>query len=95
MVPLFPDPDIYLEVYPGIYIGPSRNESDYINHSCDPNCIMVNKILFAIKDIKTGEQITYDYSNFIYDDWYMDCLCGSENCKGRIDRSKNTRLHDR
>ncbi|RME55377.1 SET domain-containing protein-lysine N-methyltransferase [Candidatus Woesearchaeota archaeon] len=64
------------------------NDAKYINHSCNPNCetqIINNRIwIVAIKDIKKGEEITYNYG---YDlDSYKDhpCKCGSKNCIGYI-----------
>jgi uncharacterized protein len=49
----------------------------YINHNCDPNCEVEegdddSLPLFAIKDIKTGDEITMDYG---YEDIYEDCSC--------------------
>lgn len=64
------------------------NKAKYINHSCNPNCeteIIDNKIwIISIKDIKKGEEITYNYG---YDvDNYKDhpCRCGSKRCVGYI-----------
>ena len=53
----------------------------YVNHSCDPNTYVKNKKDMALKDIKKGEEITSDYSISGIDDWKMDCLCGSKNCR--------------
>jgi uncharacterized protein len=53
------------------------------NHSCNPNG-GIRKIseLFALRDIKSGEQITYDYSLTIAPTiWKMKCKCGSKNCR--------------
>ena len=65
----------------------------YINHSCDPNCGM-RKVgeLFALKNIKKGEELTYDYSTTEwtyerfgkYKEWAMVCNCGAKNCRGTI-----------
>jgi len=57
----------------------SRN----INHSCDPNGgIRKMSELFALRDIKNGEEITYDYSATIAPTrWSMKCKCGSKNCR--------------
>ena len=69
----------------------SWNLAKYINHSCDPNCetdIIRGKIwINAIKDIKKGEELTYDYG---YDMHYFEdhpCRCNSKNCVGFIVRS--------
>lgn len=53
------------------------------NHSCDPNGgIRENSELFALRDIKQGEEITYDYSLTIAPtDWQMKCKCGSPKCR--------------
>ena len=64
------------------------NPAKFINHSCDPNCESLNEdgriFLIAIKDIKKGEELSFDYG---YDvDNYKDhpCRCGSKNCIGYI-----------
>ena len=69
----------------------SWNLAKYINHSCDPNCetdIVRGKIwISAIKDIKKGEELSYDYG---YDMHYFEdhpCRCCSKDCVGFIVRS--------
>lgn len=66
----------------------SWNTAKYINHSCDPNCevemIKGHIWILALRDIKKGEEISYDYG---YDwDNYDDhkCMCGAKNCVGYI-----------
>lgn len=67
------------------------NTAKYINHSCDPNCevdIIKGKIwIIAIKDIKKGDELSYDYG-FGYDTDFRQfpCKCGSKNCCGYIVR---------
>lgn len=53
------------------------------NHCCDPNGgIRKRSELFAVRDIKKGEEITYDYSITISPtEWSMKCKCGSKNCR--------------
>lgn len=57
------------------------------NHSCDPNAgLRKTSELFAIKDIKKGDEITYDYSatvgpNIPSSLWEMKCHCGSKICR--------------
>lgn len=58
-----------------------------INHSCDPNTAIREKVdLIAIRDIKKGEEITFDYSSTIGTNinWTMACNCGSKNCRKEI-----------
>lgn len=65
----------------------------YFNHSCDPNTGGEDNALttVAIKKIKKGEEVTYDYRK---DYWKRDnrqnpprsfhCRCGSKNCAGIV-----------
>ena len=67
------------------------NTARLINHSCNPNCEVAGKGLklwiFALRDIKKGEELSYDYG-FGFDENYKDyiCKCGSKNCCGFIVR---------
>lgn len=58
----------------------------YVNHSCDPNAGVRNYgVLFALKEIKVGEEIFFDYSTTVDDViWSMECRCGSKICRGVI-----------
>ena len=65
--------------------------STNLNHSCDSNCgIKVNDkgshLVVAMKDIATGEEITFDYAmeNYIIEHFPSQCMCGSSNCRGKI-----------
>ncbi len=64
------------------------NTARLINHSCDPNCeawIIGRRVyIYSLRDIKEGEELTFDYGFDI--ECYEDhpCLCGSENCIGYI-----------
>jgi [histone H3]-lysine9 N-trimethyltransferase SUV39H len=82
--------------------GPTR----FINHSCDPNLRSFARVgdhadkhihdlvLFAVRFIPAGEELTFDYVNGEDTDFVEDlndpekrkdmerCLCGSANCRG-------------
>ena len=67
------------------------NTARLINHSCNPNCEVRGQGLklwiSSIKDIKKGEELSYDYG---YDMHYLEdhpCRCGSKDCVGYIVRS--------
>lgn len=71
----------------------SWNPARLINHSCDPNCeteIISGHIwIMAIKDIKKGEELSYDYG-YDFENWQEHpCLCGSKSCRGYIVDSKH------
>ena len=67
------------------------NTARLINHSCNPNCEVDGRGLklwiFALRNIKKGEELSYDYG-FGYDKDYKDyiCKCGAKNCCGYIVR---------
>ncbi|MBQ3351205.1 MAG: SET domain-containing protein-lysine N-methyltransferase [Thermoguttaceae bacterium] len=68
----------------------------FVNHSCEPNCELVELVvadqnsgkvfhelwIYALTDIKRGEQLTLDYA-WPYTD-AIECQCGSPNCRGWI-----------
>lgn len=55
----------------------------HINHSCNPNTGIKGKItLRALRDIKSGEELTFDYSSSDEEiEWTMPCHCGEKNCR--------------
>ena len=55
-----------------------------INHSCDPNVFEYKRKVIAMRNIKNGEEITFDYSICSIDDWRMKCHCGSQNCRKTV-----------
>ena len=61
----------------------------FANHSCNPNCGIKKQndkvYLCALKTIKSGEEITWDYAMSDYKfNWFMPCSCGSKNCRKNI-----------
>ena len=70
--------------------SPLYNKARYINHSCNPNCevdIKNGEIwISAIKNIKKGQELTYDYGFEFDEEDFMDhkCKCGSKNCIGFV-----------
>ncbi|MGB3756992.1 MAG: SET domain-containing protein-lysine N-methyltransferase [Rivularia sp. (in: cyanobacteria)] len=62
-----------------------------VNHSCNPNCgIKINQTdahdFVAMKDISVGEELSFDYAmrNYTVNYFPPKCMCGSEECRGRI-----------
>ena len=68
-----------------------KEDSDCINHSCDPNAGFNGQIfLVAMRNIRKDEEIPFDYaltvsksmgSNIVFE---MECNCGSKNCRKKI-----------
>ena len=56
------------------------------NHSCEPNAgVRVNTSLVALRDVRAGEEIHYDYSTTMAEDLEtMECRCGSARCRGLV-----------
>ncbi len=61
----------------------------FINHSCNPNCeteeIKGRVWITAIRNIKAGDEITYDYC--LYDGGDEECTCcncGTMKCRGTM-----------
>ncbi len=63
------------------------NGTEYINHSCEPNCyvkiIHGHFLFFALRDIEPGEEILVDYGESYHSD-RKRCSCGAPSCRGRI-----------
>jgi uncharacterized protein len=57
-----------------------------VNHSCKPNSgIKGDRYLVALRVIRKGEEIFYDYSTTIEEQSFtMRCLCGEPGCRGII-----------
>jgi hypothetical protein len=81
--------DYHLQIGENLYIGPSGQADDFVNHSCSPNCRVAFEgtrvTLRALRNIGPAEEITFDYSTTMdEDDWEMQCACGHPDCRGTI-----------
>ena len=79
----------FLQVDRSLFLGPTRSPDNYVNHSCEPNGGLIklkrNLYLKALRPIEQGEEVTFDYSTSMSEDfWEMDCCCGAPTCRGRI-----------
>jgi hypothetical protein len=72
----------------------------YLNHSCDPNCgLLIDRRqetlqLRSLRSLREGEELSLDYDTFEHEIEYMpkQCMCGSQNCRGRIKGFKHLSL---
>jgi hypothetical protein len=87
------DKHYILQVGDGFYQVPLseyREPADWTNHSCEPNAGFGKNspiCLSAMRDIKAGDQICFDYGMCETDErlWEpMDCMCGTPYCRGKI-----------
>jgi SET domain-containing protein len=62
------------------------NPARFLNHSCEPNCeaqLIDGRIwLIAIRDIRAGEELTFNYSYDLEDYREHPCHCGAASCVG-------------
>lgn len=89
--------DVGLQIEKDLVIGildkKQLSDTDYVNHSCEPNSGIKGQVsLVAMRDIKKGEEITFDYGTVLYRSkgapkYELECLCGSKNCRGKITQS--------
>lgn len=65
-----------------LWLNPNQTSARHVNHSCDPNTVLIRRTLYAIKFVKQGDEITFDYSFSDVDPyWHVDCHCGAKNCR--------------
>ena len=74
--------------------GRNGNDARFINHGCDPNCesaIMAKRVYIeAIRTIRPGEELVYDYQITRDPDDPDDvdeifaCRCGAHGCRGSM-----------
>ena len=74
--------------------GVGGNDARFINHSCEPNCETVIErsrvYIEAVRTIRPGEEICYDYRLGRTEDDPPDidaiyaCRCGRANCRGSM-----------
>lgn len=64
------------------------NPARFINHSCAPNCEAEQDgeriLIFALRDIAAGEELSFNYGYDLEDYREHPCQCGAPNCVGFI-----------
>ncbi|MBN1380408.1 MAG: SET domain-containing protein-lysine N-methyltransferase [Deltaproteobacteria bacterium] len=82
--------DYALQIDDYFYLSPISSEeverlTIFINHSCDPNVGFDGQITYvAMRDIEPEEELCHDYAMMRTDGYSLDCLCGSELCRGKV-----------
>ncbi|MDZ7290836.1 MAG: SET domain-containing protein-lysine N-methyltransferase [candidate division KSB1 bacterium] len=82
------------EWYHGPEDGIVTDPADYMNHSCDPNTWFIDDAnMVARRDIKKGEEITYDYATSeTAENFVLICNCGAPNCR-KVVRGSDYRMN--
>jgi hypothetical protein len=84
------------EANPSNEMGLDRFFWRFFNHSCDPNTVIRERTVFARRDIKPEEEITFNYNTT---EWEMAepfiCHCGSVNCLQEIRGFKHLTVSQR
>ncbi len=85
--------DMYvMQIACDLYIGTAEQGDhlaieNFLNHSCKPNLGFAHGTpkLYALRDIKKDEEMTWDYSASMDEDgWRIKCGCEAEKCRGEI-----------
>ena len=84
----------------------SGNLAHLLNHSCRPNCASRtirfamkgqeprdHVMIYADRDIKKGEEMTYDYR--FSGDEILKCSCGAVGCRGKVNLELGLHSNDR
>ena len=82
-----------VSIYNGFYLGPTNlrkfDDTEFFNHSCEPNIGVKGQIiLVARRKIIKGEELFFDYdtTETSEDGWFY-CKCGTNSCRKKIDGS--------
>lgn len=87
--------DLAIMINEEFCIGPKYEleieDSDFFNHSCNPNAGLRGQIfLVAMRDIQRDEEVAFDYAMVLYEspgnleNYEFYCHCGSGNCRGKV-----------
>ena len=78
----------YVQIADGFFIGAAtaaevRRNKIFINHSCAPNVGILGQIIFVtMRDIRAGEELTYDWAMEENVPAKTRCRCGAPACRG-------------
>ena len=85
------DKKYVIQIGKNLWLGPSGDFDDFINHSCNPNCYLEiagnRAIVYSLYFIKKDSELVIDYSLGCTDtveDWNMSCNCKSYNCRKSV-----------
>jgi SET domain-containing protein len=77
----------YIQIADGFFIGATtaaevRRNKLFLNHSCAPNVGILGQIIFvALRDVRAGEELTYDWAMEENASERFRCRCGAPRCR--------------
>ena len=77
----------FIQIADGFFIGAAtaaevRRNKLFINHSCAPNVGILGQIIFvAMRDVRAGEELTYDWAMEENIPARTECRCGAATCR--------------
>ena len=78
---------VEIQIDDDLFIAPLTDDERelsmlYSNHSCEANIGMRGEITFvAMRDIRSGEELTHDWAMTDDDDYSIECNCGAVDCR--------------
>jgi uncharacterized protein len=78
---------VEIQIDDDLFIAPVTDDERelsmlYLNHSCEANIGMRGEITFvAMRDIRSGEELTHDWAMTDDDDYSIECNCGAPDCR--------------
>ncbi len=78
----------FIQIEDGFYLGAVRSDEVkrnkiWLNHSCDPNVGIRGQSTFvAMRKIRAGEELTYDWAMEENGKSVTRCKCGTRRCRG-------------
>jgi SET domain-containing protein len=78
---------VEIQIDDDLFIAPVTDDERelsmlYLNHSCDANIGVRGEITFvAMRDIRSGEELTHDWAMTDDDDYSIECNCGAPDCR--------------
>jgi uncharacterized protein len=93
---LTPEQEIFIDVFVALDGTQKttwmKSPERFINHSCDPNSYVRTDMrsgvrrTWALKNIGSGDELTWDYALNIWEEWIgpVPCHCGAKDCRTTI-----------
>lgn len=90
-----------LQIDENLFLEGTQKFDNFLNHCCEPNAFIDwdSMNLVALRDIKKGEEITYNYCTSEYDMGFTEsnfiCNCNSNKCYQKINGFRHLSLEQK